>query len=77
MGLRPPHHRPAAPPTGPARRTRRGSGVIRMTTNHTTAPLLPIPPAAARTATLAGSALALAGTFLPWTWTKEFPGDLT
>ncbi|MFI9624177.1 branched-chain amino acid ABC transporter permease [Streptomyces sp. NPDC052042] len=48
-----------------------------MTTNHTTAPLLPIPPAAARTTTLAGAALALAGTFLPWTWTKEFPGDLT
>ncbi|MEU9758373.1 branched-chain amino acid ABC transporter permease [Streptomyces sp. NPDC047985] len=52
-----------------------------MTTNHTTtphtAPLLPIPPAAARIATLTGAALALAGTFLAWTWTKEFPGDLT
>ncbi|MEU3216599.1 branched-chain amino acid ABC transporter permease [Streptomyces sp. NPDC006971] len=52
-----------------------------MTTNHTTtphtAPLLPIPPAPARIATLTGAALALAGTFLAWTWTKEFPGDLT
>ncbi|MFF3627425.1 branched-chain amino acid ABC transporter permease [Streptomyces sp. NPDC002164] len=52
-----------------------------MTTNHTTtphtAPLLPIPPAAARIATLTGAALTLAGTFLAWTWTKEFPGDLT
>ncbi|MFE7424419.1 MULTISPECIES: branched-chain amino acid ABC transporter permease [unclassified Streptomyces] len=48
-----------------------------MTTNHTTTPLLPIPPAAARIATLTGAALALAGTFLAWTWTKEFPGDLT
>ncbi|WP_335939434.1 branched-chain amino acid ABC transporter permease [Streptomyces sp. PTD5-9] len=48
-----------------------------MTTNHTTTPLLPIPTAAARIATLAGAALTLAGTFLAWTWTKEFPGDLT
>ncbi|MEU6013335.1 branched-chain amino acid ABC transporter permease [Streptomyces sp. NPDC047515] len=52
-----------------------------MTTNHTTTPgttpLLPVPTAAARIATLAGAALALAGTFLAWTWTSEFPGDLT
>lgn len=51
-----------------------------MTTNHTTAPgpaFLPIPPAAARIGTVAGAAVALAGTFLAWTWTDEFPGDLT
>ncbi|MFC9623594.1 branched-chain amino acid ABC transporter permease [Streptomyces sp. NPDC056930] len=52
-----------------------------MTTNHTTAPgaapLLAIPAAAARIGTLAGAAVALAGTFLAWTWTSEFPGDLT
>ncbi|MFB6990561.1 branched-chain amino acid ABC transporter permease [Streptomyces sp. NPDC056178] len=52
-----------------------------MTTNQTTtpepAPLLPVPAAAARIGTLAGAALALAGTFLAWTWTSEFPGDLT
>ncbi|MFJ1544553.1 branched-chain amino acid ABC transporter permease [Streptomyces sp. NPDC088246] len=52
-----------------------------MTTNHTTAPgaapILAIPAAAARIATLAGAAVALAGTFLAWTWTSEFPGDLT
>ncbi|MFE7395538.1 branched-chain amino acid ABC transporter permease [Streptomyces sp. NPDC057557] len=52
-----------------------------MTTNHTTAPgaapILAIPAAAARIGTLAGAAVALAGTFLAWTWTSEFPGDLT
>ncbi|MER5357598.1 branched-chain amino acid ABC transporter permease [Streptomyces sp. NPDC002785] len=52
-----------------------------MTTNHTTtpaaAPLLAIPTAAARIGTLTGAAVALAGTFLAWTWTSEFPGDLT
>lgn len=52
-----------------------------MTTNPTTtpgaAPFLAIPPAAARIGTLAGAAVALVGTFLAWTWTSEFPGDLT
>ncbi|MFB6713833.1 branched-chain amino acid ABC transporter permease [Streptomyces sp. NPDC056237] len=52
-----------------------------MTTNQTTTPepaaLLPVPAAVARIGTLAGAALALAGTFLAWTWTSEFPGDLT
>lgn len=55
--------------------------MIRMTTNHTTTPgttsFLPVPAAAARIATLAGAAIALAGTFLAWTWTSDFPGDLT
>ncbi|MER7727265.1 branched-chain amino acid ABC transporter permease [Streptomyces sp. NPDC096323] len=39
--------------------------------------LIPLPAPAARIATAAGAAIALAGTFLPWTWTSEFPGDLT
>ncbi|MFJ7628118.1 branched-chain amino acid ABC transporter permease [Streptomyces sp. NPDC097595] len=42
-----------------------------------TTALLPLPAPAARIATLAGAAAALAGTLLPWTWTSEFPGDLT
>ncbi|MET9500119.1 branched-chain amino acid ABC transporter permease [Streptomyces sp. NPDC006622] len=40
-------------------------------------PLLPLPPALARAVTIAGSGVALVGTFLAWTWTDEFPGDLT
>ncbi|WP_405936275.1 branched-chain amino acid ABC transporter permease [Streptomyces sp. NBC_00726] len=42
-----------------------------------TTALLRLPAPAARIATLAGAAAALAGTLLPWTWTSEFPGDLT
>ncbi|MFB6707313.1 branched-chain amino acid ABC transporter permease [Streptomyces sp. NPDC056333] len=45
-----------------------------MTTQNT---LIPLPAPIARLATTAGAAIALAGTFLPWTWTTEFPGDLT
>ncbi|MFE6039126.1 branched-chain amino acid ABC transporter permease [Streptomyces sp. NPDC056452] len=50
-----------------------------MTTNTTpqTGALLALPTAAARTLTVAGAAVALVGTFLAWTWTDEFPGDLT
>ncbi|MFI1966583.1 branched-chain amino acid ABC transporter permease [Streptomyces pathocidini] len=48
-----------------------------MTTTHGTAPVLPLPPAAARAATAAGAAATLASTFLAWTWTDDFPGDLT
>jgi branched-chain amino acid transport system permease protein len=48
-----------------------------MTTNNTTPALLPLPTAAARATATAGAAIALAGTFLAWTWTDEFPGDLT
>ncbi|NYV73430.1 branched-chain amino acid ABC transporter permease [Streptomyces sp. UH6] len=39
--------------------------------------IIPLPAATARAVTVAGAALALAGTFLAWTWTSEFPGDLT
>ncbi|MGW3033742.1 branched-chain amino acid ABC transporter permease [Streptomyces sp. NPDC001178] len=49
-----------------------------LTNTPTTAtPLIPLPPALARLTTIAGSAVALVGTFLAWTWTAEFPGDLT
>ncbi|MFI8432302.1 branched-chain amino acid ABC transporter permease [Streptomyces sp. NPDC079020] len=49
-----------------------------MTTNATeTTPVLAIPTPAARTATTVGAALTVASTFLAWTWTDEFPGDLT
>lgn len=39
--------------------------------------LIPLPAPTARIITAVGAAAALAGTFLPWTWTSEFPGDLT
>ncbi|MFJ9086384.1 branched-chain amino acid ABC transporter permease [Streptomyces sp. NPDC102384] len=38
---------------------------------------LPLPEKAARYGTAAGALLTLASTFLAWTWTTEFPGDLT
>lgn len=40
-------------------------------------PLIPLPEVAARALTVAGTAVALMGTFLAWTWTEEFPGNLT
>ncbi|BBC37315.1 Branched-chain amino acid ABC transporter permease [Streptomyces graminofaciens] len=40
-------------------------------------PLIPLPPTAARALAAGGSAVALVGTFLAWTWTDEFPGNLT
>ncbi|RDG37370.1 branched-chain amino acid ABC transporter permease [Streptomyces corynorhini] len=39
--------------------------------------IIPLPPATARAATGIGALLTLASTFLAWTWTAEFPGDLT
>ncbi|MFH9263502.1 branched-chain amino acid ABC transporter permease [Streptomyces sp. NPDC017546] len=50
-----------------------------MTTNTTptTSALIPLPASTARHLTTAGAAIALIGTFLAWTWTAEFPGDLT
>jgi branched-chain amino acid transport system permease protein len=47
-----------------------------MTSTNTTA-LIPLPAAAARAVTALGAVTALAGTFLAWTWTSEFPGDLS
>ncbi|MGY0023266.1 branched-chain amino acid ABC transporter permease [Streptomyces sp. cg35] len=51
-----------------------------MTDTTTTAParaVLPLPEKAARYGTAAGALLTTASTFLAWTWTAEFPGDLT
>ncbi|MDH6626982.1 branched-chain amino acid transport system permease protein [Streptomyces sp. LBL] len=39
--------------------------------------LLPLPTPAARALLLAGGIATAASTFLAWTWTSEFPGDLT
>ena len=38
---------------------------------------LPLPPKAARALTLFGAAGTFASTMLAWTWTPDFPGDLT
>lgn len=43
----------------------------------TPAGLLPLPEKAARALALGGSALTIVSTFLAWTWTADFPGDLT
>ncbi|MEU6216051.1 branched-chain amino acid ABC transporter permease [Streptomyces sp. NPDC047022] len=39
--------------------------------------LIPLPTAAARALTLAGGIATAASAFLAWTWTADFPGDLT
>ncbi|MFF5299579.1 MULTISPECIES: branched-chain amino acid ABC transporter permease [unclassified Streptomyces] len=39
--------------------------------------LIPLPLAAARALLLVGGILTTASTFLRWTWTSDFPGDLT
>ncbi|MFG2646344.1 branched-chain amino acid ABC transporter permease [Streptomyces sp. NPDC048436] len=46
-------------------------------TDTTPTPVLRLPEATARLGVLIGSAAALIGTFLAWTWTSAFPGDLT
>ncbi|WP_103531056.1 branched-chain amino acid ABC transporter permease [Streptomyces sp. SM11] len=48
-----------------------------MTTNTKPAASALIALPAARHLTTAGAAITLIGTFLAWTWTAEFPGDLT
>ncbi len=48
-----------------------------MTTQTTTRNSALVALPAARHLTTAGAAIALIGTFLAWTWTAEFPGDLT
>ncbi|WP_251092951.1 branched-chain amino acid ABC transporter permease [Streptomyces sp. Caat 7-52] len=39
--------------------------------------LVPLPEKAGRALALGGSVLTIVSTFLAWTWTAEFPGDLT
>lgn len=47
------------------------------TETHEITPVLPLPAAGARLATAIGAVAAFASTFLAWTWTEEFPGNLT
>ncbi|WP_441246665.1 branched-chain amino acid ABC transporter permease [Kitasatospora sp. McL0602] len=42
-----------------------------------TTPVIPLPAGAARILTLAGAVATTASAFLAWTWTADFPGDLT
>ncbi|MDT0451776.1 branched-chain amino acid ABC transporter permease [Streptomyces hesseae] len=42
-----------------------------------TLPLVPLPLSTARILTAGGALLTLLSTFLPWTWTRAFPGNLT
>ncbi|SEN67755.1 branched-chain amino acid ABC transporter permease [Actinacidiphila rubida] len=42
-----------------------------------TAPFIPLPVTAARATTLAGAVITTASTFMSWTYTTDFPGDLT
>jgi len=46
-------------------------------TDTTTRGLIPLPLAAARALLLVGGIATAASAFLAWTWTSEFPGDLT
>ncbi|MGW1288505.1 branched-chain amino acid ABC transporter permease [Streptomyces sp. NPDC001118] len=43
----------------------------------TTAGLIGLPPALGRALATAGALLTIVSTFLSWTWTQDFPGDLT
>ncbi|MFI6447021.1 branched-chain amino acid ABC transporter permease [Kitasatospora sp. NPDC050543] len=43
----------------------------------TTRRAIPMPPAAAKALVAAGGLATAASTFIHWTWTSEFPGDLT
>ncbi|MGC2999583.1 branched-chain amino acid ABC transporter permease [Streptomyces sp. G35A] len=56
--------------------TDKNPGTTKVTATHAT-PIVPLPHTAARAITAAGAAVALVGTFLAWTWTDEFPGNLT
>ncbi|MFG2877874.1 branched-chain amino acid ABC transporter permease [Streptomyces sp. NPDC048337] len=49
-----------------------------MTTNTIeTSPVIPIPAAAARALTIAGAVVTIVSAFMAWTWTPDFPGNLT
>ncbi|MEU9096219.1 branched-chain amino acid ABC transporter permease [Streptomyces sp. NPDC048361] len=48
-----------------------------MTNTSETTPLIALPATTARALTTAGAALTIISTFLAWTWTSDFPGDLT
>ncbi|MGW2949091.1 branched-chain amino acid ABC transporter permease [Streptomyces eurythermus] len=42
-----------------------------------TTPVIPLPRSAARLLIAAGAVATIASTFMSWTWTPDFPGDLT
>ncbi|MFE9900429.1 branched-chain amino acid ABC transporter permease [Streptomyces achromogenes] len=42
-----------------------------------TTPLIPLPRSAARLLIAAGAVATITSTFMSWTWTPDFPGDLT
>ncbi|MFJ9691895.1 branched-chain amino acid ABC transporter permease [Kitasatospora sp. NPDC101183] len=48
-----------------------------MTTTTETTPVIPLPANAATALTGLGALLTAASAALPWTWTSDFPGDLT
>ena len=50
---------------------------MRALTNILSSARIPLPPAAGRAMTVLGSLATVCSAFLPWTWTAEFPGDLT
>src|SRR5690606_35845836 len=89
LGLRTPHPRAPLQAAGSARRARRGQGVTPMTTQTTTAQtpdspavdtprgLIGLPEHLARALATGGGVLTVLSTFLAWTWTSAFPGDLT
>ncbi len=60
----------------PQRSTRHTTPLSRLT-SHLALPLLPLPLTTARVLTAGGAALTLLSTFLAWTWTTAFPGNLT
>ncbi|GAA2507760.1 branched-chain amino acid ABC transporter permease [Streptomyces longisporus] len=47
------------------------------TQNHENTPVIPLPEAGARLTLAVGALATLASTFLSWTYTTDFPGDLT
>ncbi|MDJ0344484.1 branched-chain amino acid ABC transporter permease [Streptomyces sp. H10-C2] len=44
---------------------------------HETTQVIPLPTTVARALTTGGAALTIVSTFLAWTWTPDFPGDLS
>ncbi|MFJ4919168.1 branched-chain amino acid ABC transporter permease [Streptomyces sp. NPDC088725] len=47
------------------------------TTQHTDRGIVPLPGATARLLVVIGAVVTIASAFMSWTWTSEFPGDLT
>ncbi|MEU1780475.1 branched-chain amino acid ABC transporter permease [Streptomyces abikoensis] len=54
-----------------------GTGTGRRAIARLGLPLIPLPATTAKILTAGGALLTLLSTFLPWTWTRAFPGNLT